>query len=198
MTSSILGGGLVGLTLAYRARRARAAPAAIVDPADPATVLAAGLRRAGLRRRQRLVPQDAGGDRRGSSATCRARVCPIRAIQRERTGSAPGGLSPSIPIRTDGPLGIMFENRHAARARCTPRGRGGSRTGPSLNMLTRAVDDGAGRERRPHRPWPTGAECWRRRCWSPRRDAQSPTRDRGGDQRVARWRYRSCRDDRHA
>jgi 2-octaprenyl-6-methoxyphenol hydroxylase len=173
----ILGGGLVGLTLAT-ALDAHGLTAAVVDPADPAATLAAGFdgrASAVASASWRMLEAIGIGDRLAGLG------CPIRSIEVSE-GIAPGGLS-FEPDAADGPLGIMFENRvlraalHAAAADA-PR--------VTLHMQSRAeevVRDAAGvRVRLSEGKWIAaplliGAE-----------GRASPTRESSGI-RVARWRY---------
>ena len=101
----ILGGGLVGLTLAIALDR-HGLSSIVVDPADPAT---------------QLTPQYDGRATAVASASWRmleaigvgerleGQGCPIRSI-RVSEGLEPGGLVFDPPADDD-PLGIMFENR---------------------------------------------------------------------------------------
>ena len=101
----ILGGGLVGLTLAL-ALDGHGLSSIVVDPAEPATVLARGfdgrasaVASASWRMLQAI----------GVGARLDGKGCPIRAI-RVSDGLAPGALD-FTPGEEEGPLGIMFENR---------------------------------------------------------------------------------------
>jgi 2-octaprenyl-6-methoxyphenol hydroxylase len=101
----ILGGGLVGLTVAIALDR-HGLSSIVVDPVDPATT---------------LTPQYDGRATAVASASWRmleaigvaeqleGQGCPIRAI-RVSEGLEPGGLQ-FEPEPDDDPLGIMFENR---------------------------------------------------------------------------------------
>lgn len=101
----ILGGGLVGLTLAVALDR-HGVSSIIVDPVNPSTT---------------LTPQYDGRATAVSSASWRmleaigvgerldGQGCPIRSI-RVSDGLEPGGLQ-FDPATDDDPLGIMFENR---------------------------------------------------------------------------------------
>jgi 2-octaprenyl-6-methoxyphenol hydroxylase len=112
----ILGGGLVGLTLAL-ALDAHGLSSAVVDPADPQAVLAPGFdgRASAIASASWNMLQAIGlGERLANKG------CPIAAI-RVSDGLKPGSLD-FQPPPDDGPLGIMFENRllrqtlHAAAA----------------------------------------------------------------------------------
>ncbi|ODU21092.1 MAG: ubiquinone biosynthesis protein UbiH [Sphingomonas sp. SCN 67-18] len=173
----ILGGGLVGLTLAL-ALATHGLKSVVVDPADPAAVLAPGFdgrASAVASASWRML------DAIGVGARLDGLGCPIQTI-RVSDGLAPGGLD-FEPTDAEGPLGYMFENRqlraalHAAARDC-----------PDIELLmpARAVetvrdesgvrillDDG--RERRA--PLLVGAE-----------GRNSPTRAAAGIT-VARWRY---------
>jgi 2-octaprenyl-6-methoxyphenol hydroxylase len=101
----ILGGGLVGLTLAL-ALDAHGLSATVVDPADPETVLAPGfdarasaIASASWRMLQAI----------GLGSGLEGKGCPIASI-RVSDGLKPGALD-FEPGAEDGALGIMFENR---------------------------------------------------------------------------------------
>ena len=106
----ILGGGLVGLTLAI-ALDAHGLSATIVDPADPAATLSAGFdgrASAVASASWRMLEAIGVGERLAGKG------CPIAAI-RVQDGLAPGGLMFDPPVE-DGPLGWMFENRQLRAA----------------------------------------------------------------------------------
>jgi 2-octaprenyl-6-methoxyphenol hydroxylase len=112
----ILGGGLVGLTLAL-ALDAHGLTATIIDPADPETVLAPGFdaRASAIASASWRMLQAIGlGDR------LEGKGCAIASI-RVSDGLKPGALD-FEPSGEDGALGMMFENRllrqtlHAAAA----------------------------------------------------------------------------------
>ena len=101
----ILGGGLVGLTLAIALDR-HGLSSIVVDPADPAAVAApaydgraTAIASASWRMLQTI----------GVGALLEGESCPIRTI-RVSDGLAPGGLV-FDPADPDDPLGMMFENR---------------------------------------------------------------------------------------
>lgn len=101
----ILGGGLVGLTLAL-ALDAHGLTSVVIDPADPAATLAAGFdgRASAIASASwRMLEAIGVGDR------LKGKGCPIRSIQ-VSDGLAPGGLM-FDPEPDEGPLGLMFENR---------------------------------------------------------------------------------------
>lgn len=105
----ILGGGLVGLTLAV-ALDAHGVRSIVIDPANPAATLAAGFdgRASAVASAPWRMLQAIGlGDRLAGQG------CPIAAI-RVQDGLAPGGLV--FDPAEDGPVGIMFENRLLRRA----------------------------------------------------------------------------------
>jgi 2-octaprenyl-6-methoxyphenol hydroxylase len=101
----ILGGGLVGLTLAVALDR-HGLSSIVVDPADPATVAAPvydGRATAVASASWRMLETIGVGER------LEGQGCPIRSI-RVSDGLDPGGLV-FDPAPGDDPLGIMFENR---------------------------------------------------------------------------------------
>ena len=100
----ILGGGLVGLTLAL-ALDAHDLTAIVVDPADPETQLAPGFdgrASAVASASGRMLEAIGLGDRLAGKG------CPIREI-RVSDGLAPGGLD--FRPSDEEPLGVMYENR---------------------------------------------------------------------------------------
>ena len=106
----MLGGGLVGLTLAI-ALDAHGLSATVVDPADPAATLSAGFdgrASAVASASWRMLEAIGVGE------WLAGKGCPIAAI-RVQDGLAPGGLMFDPPVE-DGPLGWMFENRHLRSA----------------------------------------------------------------------------------
>lgn len=112
----ILGGGLVGLTLALALDR-HGVTTIVIDPAEPATVLAPsfdGRASAIASATWKML------DAIGLGARIDGQGCPIRSI-RVSDGLAPGALD-FEPSPEDGFLGLMFENRllrhalHAAAA----------------------------------------------------------------------------------
>ncbi|HEY0043161.1 MAG TPA: UbiH/UbiF/VisC/COQ6 family ubiquinone biosynthesis hydroxylase [Allosphingosinicella sp.] len=101
----ILGGGLIGLTLAIALDR-HGLSTVVIDPADPATQLAPaydGRATAVASAAYRMLETIGIADRLEGEG------CPIRSI-RVSDGLAPGGIVFDAP-EDDDPLGIMFENR---------------------------------------------------------------------------------------
>jgi 2-octaprenyl-6-methoxyphenol hydroxylase len=101
----ILGGGLVGLTLAI-ALDAHGLGSIVIDPADPAAALAAGFdgrASAVASAPWRMLNAIGVGERLAGKG------CPIGSIK-VQDGLAPGGLLFDPPADED-PLGWMFENR---------------------------------------------------------------------------------------
>jgi 2-octaprenyl-6-methoxyphenol hydroxylase len=106
----ILGGGLVGLTLAIALDR-YGLSSIVIDPADPEKTLAPafdGRATAVSSSSWRMLQAIGVGD------GLEEHGCPIRAI-RVSDGLEPGGLS-FEPDAEDDPLGMMFENRLLRRA----------------------------------------------------------------------------------
>lgn len=127
----ILGGGLVGATLAL-ALDAHGVGSIVVDPADPAVMLAPG-----FDGRASAIASASGRmlDAIGVGARLAGRGCAIRHI-RVSDGLAPGKLD-FRPGEHDDPLGTMYENKLLRRAlfeaaSAAPR--------VDLRMQTRAVD----------------------------------------------------------
>lgn len=173
----ILGAGLVGSTLAI-ALDAHGLTSVVVDPADPATILAAehdGRASAVASASHRMLDAIGVGQRLTGQGN------PIRSI-RVSDGLAPGKLD-FVPGEDDGALGTMYENRqlrHALHAAASEA------KGVDLRMQRRAVhvdrgpggvtatlDDGAVVKA----PLLIAAEGRR-----------SPTREAAGIT-VARWQY---------
>lgn len=101
----ILGGGMIGLTLAVALDR-HGLTSIVVDPADRAAALAPaydGRATAAASASWRML------EAIGIAERLEGQGCPIRAI-RVSDGLEPGGLLFDPPA-DDGPLGIMFENR---------------------------------------------------------------------------------------
>lgn len=106
----ILGGGLVGATLAL-ALDAHGVTSIVVDPADPATTLSPGFdgrASAVASASGRMLAAIGVGDRLAGHG------CEIGAI-RVSDGLAPGALD-FTPDQDDGALGTMYENRQLRRA----------------------------------------------------------------------------------
>jgi len=126
----ILGGGLVGSTLAL-ALDAHGLRSVVVDPADPAVILAAGF--------DGRASAIASGPQRmfdaiGVGADLAGQGCPIESI-RVSDGLAPGALD-FAPGAEDGALGTMYENR---LLRQVLQRRAAKAAGVDLRMKTRAV-----------------------------------------------------------
>ena len=172
----ILGGGLVGATLALALAR-HGLTATVVDPADPAVTLAAG-----FDGRASAVASASGRmlDAIGLGQQLAGQGCPIAAI-RVSDGLRPGKLD-FQPDAGDGALGVMYENRLLRRMLFESMGEA---PGIDLHMKTRAsvertatcaiatLSDGA----TVRAPLLIAAE-----------GRNSPTREVAGI-RVARWRY---------
>jgi 2-octaprenyl-6-methoxyphenol hydroxylase len=106
----ILGGGLVGLTLAIALDR-HGLSSIVIDPADPETIAAPaydGRATAVASASWRML------ETIGVGARLDGEGCPIRTI-RVSDGLAPGGLVFDPPEESD-PLGMMFENRRLRAA----------------------------------------------------------------------------------
>ncbi|HEY0044290.1 MAG TPA: UbiH/UbiF/VisC/COQ6 family ubiquinone biosynthesis hydroxylase [Allosphingosinicella sp.] len=106
----ILGGGLVGLTLAIALDR-HGLSSIVIDPADPEAQLTPaydGRATAVASASWRMLEAIGVGERLAGEA------CPIRAI-RVSDGLEPGGIS-FDPPEGDDPLGMMFENRRLRQA----------------------------------------------------------------------------------
>jgi 2-octaprenyl-6-methoxyphenol hydroxylase len=106
----ILGGGLVGLTLAI-ALDAHGLSSIVIDPAEPADVLAKGF---DGRASAVASASHAMLDAIGVSARLAGQGCPISSI-RVSDGLAPRALV-FDPDPASGPLGVMYENRLLRRA----------------------------------------------------------------------------------
>lgn len=106
----ILGGGLVGATLALALAR-HGLTATVVDPADPIVALAPG-----FDGRASAVASASGRmlDAIGLGERLAGQGCPIAAI-RVSDGLKPGALD-FVPDAGDGALGVMFENKLLRRA----------------------------------------------------------------------------------
>ncbi len=133
----ILGGGLVGSTLAL-ALAASGLSAAVIDPADPAVTLAPG-----FDGRASAIASASGRmlEAIGIAPALAGQGCAIRQI-RVSDGLEPGALD-FVPAADDGALGTMYENKLLRRAlfdaaTASPR--------IDLRMRTRAVSV----ERGPH------------------------------------------------
>ncbi|MCC2977684.1 UbiH/UbiF/VisC/COQ6 family ubiquinone biosynthesis hydroxylase [Sphingomonas sp. PL-96] len=133
----ILGGGLVGSTLAV-ALAAHGLTAIVIDPADPAVILAPGFdgRASAIASASHRMFQALG-----IAQQLEGKGCPIRAI-RATDGLAPGALD-FVPHADAPPLGVMYENKAIRRALLEA-----AEAAPNvdLRMRTRAVSV----ERGPH------------------------------------------------
>ena len=127
----ILGGGLVGLTLAI-ALDAHGLTSIVVDPADPETQLAVGFdgRASAVASASWRMIQAIG-----VGARLEGKGCPIREIR--VSDGLGGGELDFAPDAADGPLGIMFENRALRQAL---REAALAAPGITLAMRTRAAD----------------------------------------------------------
>jgi 2-octaprenyl-6-methoxyphenol hydroxylase len=126
----ILGGGLVGATLAV-ALHAHGLTSTVVDPADPAVTLAPG-----FDGRASAIASASGRmlDAIGIGAAIAGQGCPIERI-RVSDGLAPGRLD-FTPDAGDGALGVMYENKLLRRALFDAMV---SAPGIDLRMQTRAT-----------------------------------------------------------
>ncbi|MFS0772602.1 UbiH/UbiF/VisC/COQ6 family ubiquinone biosynthesis hydroxylase [Sphingomonas sp. 1P08PE] len=126
----ILGGGLVGTTLAL-ALDAHGLTSVVVDPADPAVTLAPG-----FDGRASAIASASGRmlDAIGIGARLAGQGCPIARI-RVSDGLKPGALD-FTPDAEDGSLGTMYENKLLRR---TLFDAAGAAAGIDLRMRTRAV-----------------------------------------------------------
>jgi 2-octaprenyl-6-methoxyphenol hydroxylase len=125
----ILGGGLVGASLAI-ALDVHGLTSIVIDPADPAVVLAAGFdgRASAVASASHQML-----DAIGVGADLAGRGCAIAAI-RVSDGLAPGALD--FATGDDAPLGVMYENR---LLRQVLQARAGAAGGIDLRMKCRAV-----------------------------------------------------------
>ena len=173
----ILGGGLVGATLAL-ALDAHGLTATVVDPADPAVTLAPG-----FDGRASAVASASGRmlDAIGLGERLAGLGCPIKAI-RVSDGLRPGALD-FEPDADDGALGTMYENRQLRRILFEAASAAG---GIDLRMQTRAVQVERGA---------TGVTATlsdgvtvRAPLLVAAEGRNSPTREAAGIT-VARWRY---------
>lgn len=126
----ILGGGLVGSTLAV-ALAAHGLTAIVIDPADPAVILAPGFdgRASAIASASHRMFEALG-----IAQQLEGKGCPIRAI-RATDGLAPGALD-FVPDADAPPLGVMYENKAIRRALLKAAE---AAPGVDLRMRTRAV-----------------------------------------------------------
>ncbi|WP_419809338.1 UbiH/UbiF/VisC/COQ6 family ubiquinone biosynthesis hydroxylase [Sphingomonas sp.] len=173
----ILGGGLVGATLALALAK-HGLTATVVDPADPAVTLAPG-----FDGRASAVASASGRmlDAIGLGDKLAGLGCPIGAI-RVSDGLRPGALD-FVPDAQDGALGVMYENRQLRRILFEAAS---DAPGIDLRMTTRAVAVERGS---------TGVVATlsdgatvSARLLIAAEGRQSPTREAAGI-RVARWAY---------
>ena len=173
----ILGGGLVGATLALALAR-HGLTACVVDPADPAVTLAAG-----FDGRASAVASASGRmlDAIGLGERLAGLGCPIAAI-RVSDGLRRGKLD-FRPDEGDGALGVMYENKLLRRAL---HDAASEAAGIDLRMKTRA----ASVERGPLDVTATLSDgtTVRAALLIAAEGRNSPTREAAGI-RVARWRY---------
>lgn len=173
----ILGGGLVGGTLALAAA-AHGLTAIVVDPADPDAVLAPGFdgrASAVASASGRMLAAIGLGERLEGLG------CPIGGI-RVSDGLKPGALD-FVPDPSEGALGTMYENRELRRA---IQGALAEAAGVDLRMRTRAVtvDRGLGRV---VATLSNGSEVAAELLIAAE-GRNSPTREAAGI-KVARWQY---------
>ena len=174
----ILGGGLIGLSLAA-ALDASGLTCSVVDPVDPESWANAGFdgRTSAVSSSSRRMLEAIG-----VADHLPAPGCPIRTI-RVADGLKPGGLAFEPPQSDDEPLGWMHENRHlreALRAR--------AQAGPRINLYWQSK--AARIDRGDHRVAVTledGREL-RAPLLAVAEGRNSPTREAAG-MRIARWQY---------
>jgi 2-octaprenyl-6-methoxyphenol hydroxylase len=173
----LLGGGLVGSALAV-ALDAHGLSAIVIDPADPAAMLAPG-----FDGRASAVASASGRmlDAIGAGEKLAGKGCEIRHI-RVSDGLAPGKLD-FVPDADDGALGTMYENRLLRRV-LFETVRSAERV--DLRMRTHAADV----ERGPHgvRATLSTGETVSAPLLIAAEGRNSPTREAAGIT-VARWRY---------
>ncbi len=173
----ILGGGLVGSTLAL-ALAASGLTAAVVDPADPAVMLAPG-----FDGRASAIASASGRmlEAIGIAPALAGQGCAIRQI-RVSDGLEPGKLD-FVPDADDGALGTMYENKLLRRALFDA-----ATASPAidLRMKTRATTV----ERGPHGVTATldDGSTLRAPLLVAAEGRNSPTRETAGIN-VARWSY---------
>jgi 2-octaprenyl-6-methoxyphenol hydroxylase len=172
----ILGGGLVGLTLAI-ALDAHGLTSVVIDPADPAALLAPGH---DARASAVASASWAMLETIGVTPALVDEGCPIRAI-RVAEGLSPGGLT--FAPRDERPLGTMVPNRVLRRVLHAAAGKAAGVTLAMPALPVKKERDGAAARvtlddgRAIQAPLLVAAE-----------GRNSPTRDEAGI-RVTRWRY---------
>jgi 2-octaprenyl-6-methoxyphenol hydroxylase len=173
----ILGGGLVGLTLAI-ALDAHGISTIVIDPANPDAQLAPGfdgrasaIASASWRMLEAI----------GVGALLDGQGCAIRRIE-VRDGLSPESLGFNAD-EDDDPLGIMFENR-AVRAALRDR----ARAAPNLTLLAPAKPIDVVRDENGARVTLDDGRIIRGSLLIGAEGRRSPTRDAAGI-RIAQWRY---------
>jgi 2-octaprenyl-6-methoxyphenol hydroxylase len=173
----ILGAGLAGSTLAT-ALDAHGLTATVIDPADPARILAAdfdGRATAVASASHRMLAAIGVAERLSGKG------CPIASI-RVTDGLEPGALD-FIPDADDGALGVMYENRHLRRAL---HDAAEAAPGVDLRMQRRAVSVDRG-EGGVTATLDDGSTV-RAQLLIAAEGRNSPTREAAGI-RMAKWRY---------
>lgn len=173
----ILGGGLVGLTLAL-ALDAHGLSSVVVDPADPDAILAPGFDgRASAIASASWKMLDAIG----IGARLAGKGCEIRDIH-VTDGLAPGLLA-FESAADEGPLGYMFENRHVRQALHAAAAESANVT---LLMKTRAIE--THRDAHGVTAILSDGRTAKAALLVAAEGRQSPTREAAGI-KVARWQY---------
>ena len=173
----ILGGGLVGLTLAI-ALDAHGIGSIVVDPADPAATLGAGFdgrASAVASAPQRML------EAIGVAARLEGQGCPIAAIQ-VSDGLAPGGLV-FDPDPQDGAVGVMYENRLLRVAL-----REAALAAPRVTLLMPASPTAVARDEAGVRVTLADGREAKARLLVGAEGRRSPTRE-AAEIKVARWSY---------
>jgi 2-octaprenyl-6-methoxyphenol hydroxylase len=173
----ILGGGMVGLTLALALDR-HGLTSIIVDPADPQATLAPAFdgRATAVASASWRMFAALGLDTR-----LEGQGCPIAAI-RVSDGLEPGGLL-FDPVEEDGPLGIMFENRLIRTAL-----REAVEAAPNVELLMPARPGEVVRDAAGVRVALTDGRLVEAPLLVAAEGRSSPTREAAG-LRIARWSY---------
>jgi 2-octaprenyl-6-methoxyphenol hydroxylase len=173
----ILGGGMIGLTLAIALDR-HGLSSIIVDPADRQATLAPAFdgRATAIASASWRMFEALGLDEKLAGEGC-----PIRAI-RISDGLAPGGLL-FDPVDDDGPLGIMFENR---LLRSTLRET--AEAAPNVTLLMPATPGQVVRDESGVRVALTDGRLIEAPLLVASEGRSSPTREAAG-LKIARWSY---------